>query len=60
MQSYVAQDILKMLNCGDLANAQQVTAVWREVIKNGRLWQKIFRRNVRFLHYLYTFISFPI
>ena len=42
MQSYIAQDILKLLNMEDLANIQQVSSLWREVVKNGRLWKWTF------------------
>ena len=46
MQSYIAQDILKLLNIEDLANTQQVSSLWREVVKNGRLWKWTFDRHV--------------
>ena len=46
MQSYIAQDILKMMNIEDLASAQKVSILWREVVKNGRLWKRTFDRHV--------------
>ena len=46
MQNYIAQDILKLLNMEDLANTQQVSSLWREVVKNGRLWKWTFDRYV--------------
>jgi len=34
MQSYIAQDILEMLDSWSLANAEQVSQLWREIIIN--------------------------
>ena len=46
MQSYIAQDILEMLDCDDLANAQQVSDLWRDVVVSNQLWKKIYDRHV--------------
>ena len=46
MQSYIGQDILEMLDCDDLANAQQVSVLWRDVVVDNQLWKKIYERNV--------------
>ena len=46
MQSYIGQDILEMLDCDDLANAQQVSVLWRDVVVDNQLWKKIYDRNV--------------
>jgi len=35
-----------MLDFNDLANAQQVSYAWKQVIVNGRLWKKIFDKQV--------------
>ena len=51
MQSYIAQDILKMLDYKDLAIAQQVSQPWRKIIADGRLWKKLLDRLVYHAHF---------
>ena len=46
MQSYIAQEILEMLDCDDLANAQQVSGVWEDVVTGNQLWKKLYDRQV--------------
>ena len=46
MQSYIAEEILKKLDCEDLANAQQVSDLWRDAMVSNQLWKKIYNRYV--------------
>lgn len=42
----IAVDILGCLNAKDLHMAEEVSDCWREAIMNGKLWEKLFKRNV--------------
>lgn len=41
----IAVDILACLNVKDLHMAEDVSDEWRETVLNGRLWEKLFKRN---------------
>ena len=59
MQSYIAQDILEMLDSWSLANAEQVSQLWREIIVDNKLWKKMFDSTVcmRLMFHLQSIIS---
>ena len=42
MQSFVALDILKMLDWKDLASAHQVSKLWAKIIVTNGLWKRLF------------------
>ncbi len=46
MLSYIAQEIMKMLDYQDLVSAQQVSPLWREIVVDNKLWKKLLNRLV--------------
>ena len=46
MLSYIAQEIMKMLDYQDLVSAQQVSPLWREILVDNKLWKKLLDRYV--------------
>ena len=47
LQIYIAQDILQLLDFDNLLNAEQVSKAWRSTINEGKLWEKLYKRNVK-------------
>ena len=48
MLSYIAQEIMKMLDYQDLVSAQQVSPLWRHIAVDNKLWKKLLDRLVCF------------
>ena len=46
LQSFIARNILQLLDVESLANAEQVSLCWKDVIVSGKLWEKLLRRKV--------------
>lgn len=42
----IAVEILACLNATDLNMAEKVSHDWKEAVMSGKLWQKLFKRNV--------------
>ena len=46
MLGEIAVEILQYLDVNDLNAAERVSTVWREAVLSGKLWEKLFKRNV--------------
>ena len=46
LQSFIARNILQLLDIESLINAEQVSACWKDVIVGGKLWEKLLLRKV--------------
>ncbi|KAI9563474.1 hypothetical protein GHT06_010937 [Daphnia sinensis] len=42
----IAVEIFQYLDVNDLHAAEKVSPVWKETVINGKLWEKLFKRNV--------------
>ena len=45
-KSYIGQDILLQLDPKTLSNAEKVSQSWRGAIVDGKLFERLFNRNV--------------
>ena len=54
IQSFIAVDILSLLDAESLKNAEQVCQSWKEVISDANLWQKLYKRNVTLLYLIHV------
>ena len=46
MLGEIAVEILQYLDVNDLNAAENVSTLWREAVISGKLWEKLFKRNV--------------
>jgi hypothetical protein len=42
----IAVEILQYLDVNDLNAAERVSTIWREAVISGKLWEKLFKKNV--------------
>ena len=57
---YIAEDILELIDVKSLKNAENVSQTWRETIVTGKLWEKLYRKQVYIVHYWLNSIYFLI